>query len=159
AERLCIHPADRSIERIFGDDAIPERRNEADLRIEKLSLGIEHIERRALSDLLFLAHTRERNLIGVDGRLGGTDRRPRGLQDAPVRNHIGMNPKPRVLNFFLELIVRLLGLAYARGDAATLIERHVHAPNDRGRVLFIERRIARYVGRVEKAEPLLILRL
>ena len=70
-----------------------------------------------------------------------------------------MDPEARVLDLFLELVVGLLGLAHPGRDAAALVERHVQAPQYRGGVLLLKLGIAGHVGSIQKAAPLLILRL
>ena len=57
--------------------------------------------------------------------------------------------EPRVLDFLLELVVGLLGLADARRDPAALIERHVHPAHDGGDLLLLQR--------VALSEALLVL--
>ena len=75
-------------------------------------------------------HAFERDPVGLERILRRFNLRGGGLKLGPVRDHLGVNAEPRILHLFLELIVGLLGLADARGDAAALIERHVHAAYD-----------------------------
>jgi hypothetical protein len=68
---LRVKPPHGRVERVFGDETVALRGDEADLRGQLFELGIEHVQRRALADLLLLLHAFERDLIGVDGVLGG----------------------------------------------------------------------------------------
>ena len=110
---------------IGGHDAVALRGDQRHAGVDESLLGIEHVERGALADAGILAHAVERDLGGIDLRLGG-------LELPPGLGHVR-----------LHLVACLLGLPDGRVFGAALIERHGELGGDRGLQLLEHRDLLR----------------
>ena len=114
--------------------------HQVDLGVEELLLGVEHIQQRALSHPLLLAHAGERDAVGR--HCGGVrfHCRLRRLQLRPRRHHLRLHLRARLLDLLQALDVRVLGLAHACLHLAAGVERHRHPAGDQGRFRPVDQR-------------------
>ena len=124
-------PADRRHDRVGGDDPVALRDHKTDTRVEQDLLGEKNIESGALADVRLLPDSVERDLRRLDRGLRGLDHRPRGVELAPGRHHGRANDVALKIGLQAGLTQRFLGLAHARVDFASFIDRHGYLPHDR----------------------------
>ena len=77
---LGIQPPDRTDNSVSSHHQVPLIRDECDLGIQQRLLGVQHVEKRALSNPFFFPNTVECNLAGIDRNTIGLEPGTCGLK-------------------------------------------------------------------------------